>query len=182
MPIGTTNKGEVWAGAPHGLHELTVGETTHTEGQRWFNQLCESSRLAPLANPVAFLGRLIDKLKLKCVANPSEGVGEPGDQILIYTLEAPRPVAKFWMFQAKDDEVRIHIRKNGCPVSMEISQGYEGRLSPHFGLYALTRIETWTFADIAGQFRTKNYRLSLRRQDWNEAIEAHVEMNLGMLK
>ncbi|MFZ1612544.1 MAG: hypothetical protein WAT51_00125 [Holophaga sp.] len=182
MPIGTTNKGEVWVGAPHGLQALTVGETTHTEGQRWFNQLCESSRLAPLANPVGFLGRLIDKLKFKDVTNPPEGVGEPGDQIFIFTLEAPRPVAKFWTFKAKADEVRLHIRKNGCPVSMEVIQSYEGRLSPHFGLYALTRKETWAFVDIAGQVRTKNFRLSLQRQDWNEAFEAHVEMKVGALK
>lgn len=37
-------------------------------------------------------------------------------------------------------------------------------------------------AVAAGQIHTRNYRISLRRQDWKHFIEADVEMTVGALK
>ena len=37
-------------------------------------------------------------------------------------------------------------------------------------------------AIAAGQIHTRNDRLSLRRQDWKDSIEADVEMTVGALK
>ena len=183
MHIGTTDKGDVWVRAPQQPHEFQIGETVSPpEGQRWFKHLCEPSRVAPWADPGAFLSDLVNKLQLKGIENPLEGVGEPGNQILVYRLEAPRPVAKFWMFKAKAGEARLQVRKDGAPVSLEVVQAYEGRLSPHFGRYLLNRREAWIFSVGAGQVHTTKYRLFLRRQDWKESVEADVEMAVGALQ
>lgn len=180
MHVGTTDKGDAWVSTPPKSHGLPIGELAPPPlGQRWFKQLCDPSGVAPLANPGALLSRLVNELQLKGVETPSGGVGEPGDQILVYGLEAPRPVAKFWTFQSKAGEARLHVRKDGAPVSLAVVQAYEGKLSPHFGRYRLNRRESWTFSTDAGQVRTLEYRLSLRRQDWKESIEADVEMTVG---
>jgi len=183
MHIGTTDKGDAWVSAPPKGQDLPLGEMPPIpEGQRWFKPFRDPSRLAPMADPAALLGRLVHDLQLKVVEHPSGGVGEPGDQILVYRLEAPRPVAKFWTFQVEVGEARLHVRKDGTPVSLAVVQIYEGRLSPHFGRYSLNRKETWTFSADAGRIHSKTYRLSLRRQDWKESIEANVEMAVGGLQ
>ncbi|MBL0210798.1 MAG: hypothetical protein IPQ13_07820 [Holophagaceae bacterium] len=183
MLIGTTGKGAVWVSASQQQHEFQIGETTPpSEGQRWFKQLCEPSRVAPMADPGTLLSGFVNKLQLKGIENPLEGVGEPGDQILVYHLEPPRPVAKFWTFQPKAGEARLQVRKDGSPASFEVVQAYIGDLSPHFGRYMLNRRETWTFSVGAGQLYTTKYRLSLRRQDWKDSVEADVEMSVGELQ
>lgn len=177
MHIGTTEKGSAWISAPAKDQGLPIGELSPPpEGQRWFNQLCDPSGVAPFANPGALLGRLVNEQGLKGIENPTGGIGDPGDLILVYRLEAPRPVAKFWVFQTKVGEARLRVRKDGVPVSLDVGQAYEGELSPHFGIYSLNRKESWTFSVDAGRIHTVNYRLTLRRQDWENAIEAEVEM------
>lgn len=183
MHVGTTDKGNVWVSAPAKSHGLPIGELAPPPlGQRWFKQLCEPSRVALLAAPGASLSSLANKLQLIGVEKPVGELGEPGGQILVYRLEAPRPVAKFWTFQSKAGEARLQVRKDGSPVNLEVVQAYEGRLSPHFGRYMLNRRESWIFSVDAGQVHTTAYRLSLRRQDWKESIEADVEMAVGDLQ
>lgn len=182
MFMGTTDNGAAWISATRLSRDLQIGELPPPpEGQRWFKQLCEPSRMSPLVDPGAFLGRLINQSILKKIENPTDCPSEPGDQILVYPLEAPRPVAKIWSFHSKTGEARLHIRKDGSPVSLEVVQVYEGRLSPHFGPYLLNRREVWAFSVVAGQVHTTTYRLSLRRQDWKAFIEGDVEMTVGGL-
>lgn len=135
-----------------------------------------------MADPGSLLKRLVHDLPLKVVESPLEGVGEPGDQILVYRLEAPRPVAKLMTYKSKAGEARLQVRKDGTPRKLEVVQVYEGELSPHFGRYSLNRKESWSFTATAGQIYTSNYQLSLRRQDWKDSIEADVEMIVGALK
>ncbi len=183
MHIGTTDEGEAWVSSPIKSQALLLGESTPlTDGQGWFKQFCNSSRLAPLADPTSLLRKLVHDLPLKVVESPLGGLDGPVDQILVYRLEAPRPDAKLMTYKAKAGEARLQVRKDGIPVKLEIVQVYEGELSPHFGRYSLNRKETWTFSVDAGQIHTKTYRLSLRRQDWKESIEANVEMAVGGLQ
>lgn len=159
---------------------LNLGELgPPSEGEIWFEQLCEPGRRAPWANPAALLGTLVEKVKIKEVVTPEENGGKQGDRVLVFPLEAPRPNAKFWTFQTKTGEARLRIEKNGTPVSLEVIQAYEGRLSPHFGIYSLDRRETWTFSLDDGQFRTKAYGLTLQRQDWKHAFKAKVNVSAG---
>lgn len=182
--LGTTKQGNTWASAPqHAAHDLQIGEVApQTEGQRWFNQAASSSKLAILADPGSVLIRFLRRLKLKSEEAPTVGSGEPGDQILVYPLEAPRPVGKFWTFKMKVGEARLHVKKDGTPLRLDVVQAYEGKLSPHFGEYLLNRKETWTFSVTAGQLQTTKYQLSLRRKDWKDSVEADLEMAVGALQ
>jgi len=181
--VGTTRLGNVWVSAPQHAHDPQIGEMAPpSEGQRWFNQVASPSKMAALTDPGSVLIRFVRRLKLKGEETPSVGSGEPGDQILVYPLEAPRPVGKFWTFKMKAGEARLHVKKDGTPVSLEVVQAYEGRLSPHFGEYFLNRRETWTFLVTAGQLQTTKYQLSLRRKDWKDSVEADLEMTVGALQ
>jgi len=82
----------------------------------------------------------------------------------------------------KAGEARLHVKKDGTPVSLEIMQAYEGKLSPHFGEYLLDRKEAWTFSVTAGQLLTTKYLLSLHRRDWKDSVEARMEMTIGGLQ
>jgi len=124
----------------------------------------------------------VGTLPLKDVKNASAGTGDVGSQVLIYQLEAPRPTGRFYAFQSKAGEARLCVRKDGSPSSLEVEQAYEGKVSPHFGLYRLNRKEFWLFSMKSGQIETTKYHLSLRRQDWNESMEGELELALGALQ
>lgn len=180
LPIGTTDKGVPYVGAPRRPNGFSLGEATPaSDGQRWFKQLCEPACMARLADPGGFLRGLVSTLPLKGIENAPVGVGEAGDQVLVYRLEAPRPAAKFYTFRTEAGEARLHIRKDGSPVGLEVIQAYQGALSPHFGRYSLNRREAWTFSADSKQIETTKYRLSLRRQDWKEAMEAELGISIG---
>lgn len=181
--IGTTDKGVAWVGAPPTREGLPIGEQLPaSEGQRWFSQFCEPNQMSPFVDAGSFLKKLVSLLPLKGVENAHEGAGEVGGQVFVYRLEAPRPKAKFYTFLSKTGEARLHVRKDGSPSSLEVVQAYEGKLSPHFGFYRLDRRETWTFSVSSGQIDTTKYSLSLRRQDWNESMEAKVDLAVGALQ
>lgn len=181
--LGTTRLGNTWASAPQHAHDLQIGEVAPpSEGQRWFNQAASPSRMAALADPGSVLIRFVRRLQPKGEETPSAGRGEPGDTILAYPLEAPRPGGKFWTFQMKAGEARLQVKKDGTPVSLEVVQAYEGKLSPHFGGYLLNRRETWTFSVTAGRLQTTKYQLSLRRKDWKDSVKADLEMAVGDLQ
>jgi len=181
--VGTTRLGNAWASAPQHAHDLQIGEVAlPSEGQRWFTQTASPSKLAVLADPGSALIRFVRRLQLKGEETPSVCHGEPVDRVLVYPLEASRPDSKFWTFQMKAGEARLHVKKDGTPVSLEVVQAYEGRLSPHFGEYFLNRRETWTFLVTAGQLQTTKYQLSLRRKDWKDSVEADLEMTVGPLQ
>lgn len=82
----------------------------------------------------------------------------------------------------KAGEARLHLKKDGTPVSLEVIQAYEGNLSPHFGEYVLDRKEMWSFSVDTGRLQTTKYQLSLRRKDWKDSVEADLEMALGALQ
>lgn len=181
--VGTTREGTNWASAPQHAHDPQIGESApSSEGQRWFTQTASPSKLAVLADPGSALIRFVRRLQLKAEETPSVCHGEPVDRVLVYPLEASRPDSKFWTFQMKAGEARLHVKKDGTPVSLEVVQAYEGRLSPHFGEYFLNRRETWTFLVTAGQLQTAKYQLSLRRKDWKDSVEADLEMTVGALQ
>lgn len=181
--VGTTDKGVAWVSAPQKTEGFPFGETPRaSEGQRWFSQFCEPYQMGPLADPGSLLKKLVSTLPLKGIENAPEIAGEAGGQVLIYRLEAPRPTAKFYTFQSKTGEARLHVRKDGSPSSLEVVQSYEGRLSPHFGTYRLNRRESWIFTVVSGRIETTKYLLSLRRQDWNESMEGEVELAVGALQ
>ena len=182
--IGTTKQGNTWASAPQqAAHDLQIGEIAPpAEGQNWFNQAVSPSKLAALADPGSVLIRLLRRLQLKSEKPTVVGNGEPGEMILVYPLEASRPGGKFWTFKMKVGEARLHVKKDGTPVSLDVVQAYEGKLSPHFGEYLLNRRETWTFSVTAGQLQTTKYQLSLRRMDWKDSFEADLEMTVGALQ
>lgn len=180
LPIGTTDKGVPYVGAPRKPNGFSIGEAAPpSEGQRWFKHLCEPTCVARLADTAGFLRGLVSALPLKGIENAPAGVGEEGDQVLVYRLEAPRPAAKFYTFRSEVGEARLHIRKDGSPVGLEVTQAYQGALSPHFGRYSLNRREAWTFSAGPRQIETTKYRLSLRRQEWKESIEAELGMSIG---
>lgn len=180
LHIGTTDKGVPYAAAPQKPNGFSIGEAaSSSEGQRWFKQLCEPTCVARLADTAGFLHGLVSTLPLKGIETPPAGVGEAGDQVLVYRLEAPRPAVKFYTFRSEVGEARLHIRKDGSPVDLEVIQAYEGALSPHFGRYSLNRREAWTFSAGSKQIETTKYRLSLRRQEWKEAIEAELGISIG---
>jgi len=181
--VGTTRLGNALASAPQHAHDPQIGELAPpSEGQRWFDQAISPSRMASLADPGSVLIRFVRRLQPSAEETPSAGRGEPGDRVLVYPLEAPRPEAKFWTFKTKAGEARLHVKKDGTPVSLEIMQAYEGKLSPHFGEYLLDRKETWTFSVTAGQLLTTKYLLSLHRRDWKDSVEARMEMTIGGLQ
>lgn len=181
--VGTTRLGNAWISAPQHAHEPQIGEMAPpSEGQRWFSLATSPSKMAALADPGSVLIRFIRRLQPSAEETPSADRGEPGDRILIYPLEAPRPVAKFWTFKMKVGEARLHVKNDGTPVSLEVAQAYEGKLSPHFGEYLLNRNETWTFSVTAGQLLTTKYMLSLYRKDWKDSVEARMEMAIGGLQ
>lgn len=181
--VGTTDKGIAWVSAPQKTEGFPFGDPPRaSEGQRWFSQFCEPYQMGPLADPGSLLKKLVRTLPLKGIENAPENAGEAGGQVITYRLEAARPTAKFYTFQSKTGEARLHVRKDGSPSSLEVVQAYEGKLSPHFGFYRLDRRETWTFSVSSGQFDTTKYSLSLRRQDWNESMEAKVELAVGALQ
>ncbi len=182
LSLGKTDQGAIWVAATQPPSEFKIGETTPSpEGERWFKELCEPSRMNPWVDAGAFLSGLIGKLPLKAQEVPAKGVGELGDQILVYRLEAPRPVAKIWRFKSIAGEARLQVRKDGAPVSLQVIQSYSGDLSPRFGRYMLNRRETWTFAVGEGQVHATKYQLFQRRQDWMNYFEADVEMTGGAL-
>lgn len=179
--VGTTREGTNWASAPQHAHDPQIGESApSSEGQRWFNQATSPSKLAALADPGSVLFRFVRRLQPRAEETPSAGHGEPGDRILVYPLEPARPMGRFWTFKIKAGEARLHIRRDGSPVSLEVVQAYEGKLSPHFGNYLLNRRETWTFLVTAGQLQTTKYLLSLRRKDWKDSVEADLEMTVSV--
>lgn len=181
--VGTTQEGTTWASAPQHAHDPQIGEAAPSpEGQIWFSQAISPSKLAALADPGSVLSRFVRRLQPRVEETPSTGQGELGDKILVYPLEAARPVSRFWTFKMKAGEARLHIRRDGTPVSLDVTQAYEGALSPHFGKYVLDRKEVWSFCVDAGRLRTTKYLLSLHRKDWKDSIEAQVEMIIGGLR
>ncbi len=176
MLVGTTEKGGIWVGAFPEMKEPQIGELPTSEGQRWFGEQCGPSRVAPFADPGAFLGSLLRQFPLKAVEPPTEGTMEPGDEVLVFHMEAPRPNARLYRFELKAGEARLHLRKDDAPVSLQVVQAYQGRLNPHFGRYTLDRREKWTFQTGIEGIRTRHYQLRLRRQDWNDSMEAELEM------
>ena len=178
--VGTTREGSSWVSAPQHTHDPQLGESAPmSEGQRWFNQVTSPAKLAVLADPGSTLIRFIRRLQPKAEESPQAGRGESGDRILIYSLEAPRPAGKFWTFKVEAGEARLHVKADGTPVRLEITQAYKGSLSPHFGDYMLDRKESWSFSVDAGRLQTTKYLLTLRRKDWKTAIEARLEMAIG---
>lgn len=181
--VGTTHQGNTWVSASQHAHDPQMGESApSSEGQRWFSQATSPSKMAALADPGSVLIRFVRRLQPRSEETPSAGRGEPGDRILVYPLEAPRPVGKFWTFKMKAGEARLHLKKDGTPVSFEVIQAYEGNLSPHFGDYVLDRKEMWSFSVDSGRLQTTKYQLSLHRKDWKDSIEAQVEMAVGALQ
>jgi hypothetical protein len=181
--VGTTREGTTWASAPqHAYDPQFGGEAPSSEGQIWFSQAASPSKLSALADPGSVLFRFVRRLEPKTEETPSAGHGEPGDKILVYPLEAARPAAKFWTFKMKAGEARLHVKKDGTPVSLEVIQAYGGKLSPHFGEYLLDHRETWTFSVDTGRLQTTKYQLSLHRQDWKDSAKAQVEMIIGGLR
>lgn len=178
--VGTTLQGNAWASAPQHEYDPEIGEVAPpSEGKRWFNQAASPSKMAAFADPGSVLMRFVRRLQLKTVEPPSGGRGRPEDRVLIYPLEAPRPARKFWTFKMKAGEARLHVKKDGTPVSLEVVQAYEGKLSPHFGEYLFDRKETWTFLVNNGRLLTTKYVLSLHRRDWKDSVEASMEMTIG---
>lgn len=181
--VGTTRQGNTWVGVPQHAHDPQMGESApSSEGQRWFSQVTSPSKMAALADPGSVLARFVRRLQPRSEEIPSAGRGEPTDRILVYPLEAPRPAGKFWTFKMKAGEARLHLKKDGTPVSLEVIQAYEGNLSPHFGEYVLDRKEMWSFSVDTGRLQTTKYQLSLRRKDWKDSVEADLEMALGALQ
>lgn len=181
--VGTTRQGNTWASAPQHAHDPQLGESAPlSEGQRWFSQVTSPSKMAALADPGSVLIRFVRRLQPRAEESPSAGRGEPGDRILVYPLEAPRPAGKFWTFKMKVGEARLHLKKDGTPVSLEIIQAYKGKLSPHFGEYMLDRKETWSFSVDTGRLQVTKYQLSLHRKDWKDSFEAQMEMVIGGLQ
>lgn len=179
--IGTTEKGAVWVGSLQEKSRPEIGEVPPSEGKRWFSELCGPSRMTPFADPGAFLASFLRQLPLKAVEPPPQGTGGPGDQVLVFRLEAPRPEARFWRFKSTAGEARLHVRSDGAPVSLMVTQAYHGSLNPHFGRYTLDRREKWTFQPGAEGAQVKQYQLRLQRQDWKESLRAEVEMARGDL-
>lgn len=181
--VGTTRQGNTWVSPPQHAHEPQMGESAPlSEGQRWFSQATSPSKMAALADPGSVLARFVRRLQPRAEETPSAGRGEPGDRILVYPLEAPRPEAKFWTFKTKAGEARLHVKKDGTPVSLEVVQAYEGKLSPHFGEYVLDRKGTWTFSVDTDRLQTTKYLLYLYRKDWKDSVEARMEMTIGGLQ
>jgi len=174
--VGMIRK-EPWVGALSGAKEPPIGEPTPlAEGLVWFKQFCEPSRLMPFTGPVTFLDQITRNLRFKRIEALPKGEAEVGDMVLVYQLEAPKPTVKFWKFKVQTDEAKLQIHKDGSPVRLEVSQSYEGNLSPHFGTYSLNRKEVWTFTIENGQVITQHYRLTLHRQDWKKAMKVDVEL------
>jgi len=181
--VGTTRQGATWVSAPQHAHDPQMGEPTpSSDGQRWFVQATSPSKLAVLADPGAVLTRFVRHLQSRVEEPSSADLGEPGDKVLVYPLEAPRPAGKFWTFKKESGEARLQVKADGTPVSLEVVQAYKGNLSPHFGDYMLDRKERWTFSVDAGRLKTMKYSLSLRRKDWRDSIEARLEMAIGGLQ
>lgn len=181
--VGTTRQGNAWVSAPQHAHDPQMGESASSpEGQRWFSQASSPSKMAALADPGSVLARFVRRFQPRAEETPLAGRGEPTDRILVYPLEAPRPVSKFWTFKMKAGEARLHVKKDGTPVSLEVIQAYKGKLSPHFGEYVLDRKEMWSFSVDSGRLQTTKYQLSLHRKDWKDSIEAQVEMAVGALQ
>ena len=181
--VGTIRQGNAWVSAPQHAHDPQMGESASSpEGQRWFSQATSPSKMAALADPGSVLARFVRRLQPRAEETPLAGRGEPTDRILVYPLEAPRPAGKFWAFKMKAGEARLHVKKDGTPVSLEVIQAYKGNLSPHFGEYMLDRKEVWSFSVDSGRLQTTKYQLSLRRKDWKDSIEAQVEMAVGALQ
>jgi hypothetical protein len=181
--VGTTRQGNTWVSASQHAHDPQMGESASlSEGQRWFSQATNPSKMAALADPGSVLARFVRRLQPRAEESLSAGHGEPGDRVLVYPLEAPRPVSKFWTFKMKAGEARLQVKKDGTPVSLEVIQAYKGKLSPHFGEYVLDRKEMWSFSVDAGRLQTTKYQLSLHRKDWKDSIEAQMEMAIGALQ
>lgn len=169
--VGTTRQGNTWATAPQHAHDPQIGESApSSEGQRWFGQAISPSKLATLADPSSVLTRFIRRLQPRTEEPLSADLVESGNRILIYSIEAPRPVGKFWTFKREAGEAKLHVKADGTPVSLEVIQAYRGSLSPHFGDYMLDRKETWSFSVDTGRLQTTKYLLSLRRKDWKDSI------------
>lgn len=178
--VGTTRQGNTWVSASQHAHDPQMGESAPLpEGQRWFSQATSPSKMAALADPGSVLARFVRRLQPRAEETPLAGRGEPTDRILVYPLEAPRPASKFWTFKMKAGEARLHVKKDGTPVSLEVIQVYKGKLSPHFGEHVLDRKEMWSFSFDSGRLQTTKYQLSLHRKDWKDSIEAQVEMAVG---
>lgn len=179
LAFGTAEAGIVWAGSHASAGPLPVGEPPSSMGKAWFRELHEARRMAPFADAKPFLLALLRDLPLKGVEAPPSGKGEPGDLILVFRLEAPRPGARFWTFKTHSGEARLHVRADGSPVSLRVVQAYAGRLNPHFGPYTLDRIEEWTFESNVGGVAATRFQVHVKRRDWKDAMTAEVVMNRG---
>lgn len=180
LVVGLTLDGGTYVGAPREPKSLELGEPTpSSEGEAWFRRLCDPTRMTPWVDPAAVLGALTERGPAKVIEPPRGETATEGGQILIFPMEAPRPDAKFWTYQVKTGEARLHIQKDGTPLRLDVNQSYEGRLSPHFGRYGLDRRETWIFFMDKGRLRTRSYHLVLHRQDWRHSFQAEVDMTAG---
>ena len=156
-------------------HGVQLGEVPVSNGMIWISELSKPTRLAPFVRSKPFFLALISHLPLKAIEPVSRANGSPGDGVLVFRLDAPRPDAKFWKFEPKEGEARVHVRKDGSVVSLRIVQAYAGRLNPHFGLYSLRRAEEWTFGAGENGMEASRYQIHLTRRDWNESFTAEAE-------
>lgn len=179
LAFGTAEAGIVWAGSPVNAGPLPMGELPSSKGRAWFGELQGARRMAPFADAKPFLLALLRDLPLKGVEPPPSGKGEPGDLILVFRLEAPRPGARLWTFKTHSGEARLHVRADGSAVSLRVVQAYAGRLNPHFGPYTLDRAEEWTFESNAGGVAATRFQVHVKRRDWKDAMAAEVVMTRG---
>ena len=180
LVMGLTLDGVTFVGTPRAPKSLELGEPApSSEGEAWFRRLSDPARMAPWADPAAVLGALAERDPAKAIEPPQGEAVTEGERILVFSMEAPRPNAKFWTFQVKAGEARLHIQKDGRPLRLDVIQAYGGRLSPHFGRYGLDRRETWIFSMDKGRLRTRSYHLVLHRQDWKHSFQAEVDMTAG---
>lgn len=180
LVVGLTRDGVAFVGAPKAPQALELGEPVpSTEGEAWFRRLCDPTRMPLWADPASVLSALAERGPVKAIEPPEGATGAEDERVLVFSLEAPRPQAKFWTFQVRAGEARLHLRKDGTPLRLDVTQAYGGRLSPHFGRYGLDRRETWTFFMDEGRLRTNTYHLILHRQDWKHSFQAEVNMAAG---
>ena len=180
LVAGLTLDGVTFVGAPKASQSVELGElTAPAEGEAWFRGLSDPTRMVPWVDPAAVLGSLTERGPAKAIEPPQREAATEGERILVFSMEVPRPNAKFWAFQVKAGEARLHIQKDGTPLRLDVIQAYGRRLSPHFGRYGLDRRETWTFFMDKGRLRTRTYHLVLHRQDWKHSFQVEVDMTAG---
>lgn len=174
--VSSSELGVISVGTNIEGHGVQLGEVPVSNGMNWFSELSKPTRMAPFIRSKPFFLALVHHLPLKAIEPVSPANGSPGDEILVFRLDAPRPDAKFWKFESKAGEARVHVRKDGSVVSLRIVQAYAGRLNPHFGLYSLRRTEEWTFGAGENGMEASRYRIHLTRQDWKESFTAEADL------